>query len=246
MGRLDDKVAIITGAARGQGEAEARLFAAEGATVVLTDVLSSEGQAVADDIGGTFHHHDVSTEDGWTRVVQATVADQGRIDVLVNNARIFHRAKLLDHTLDDLRRLIDINLIGVFLGMQSVAPAMIEKNSGSIVNISSIAGLVGNVGAIGYGATKFAVTGMTKTAALELARHNIRVNSIHPGMIDTEMMVEVTSGDQRRHERMEAALPIGRAAVADEIANLALYLASDDSSYSTGSGFVADGGVTAQ
>lgn len=246
MGRLDNKVAIITGAARGQGEAEARLFAAEGAAVVLTDVLSAEGQAVADDIGGTFHHHDVSVEDGWRRVVESTVADHGRIDVLVNNAGIFHRAKLIDHTLDDLRRLIDINLIGVFLGMQAVAPTMIGQEAGSIVNISSVAGLVGAPGSIGYGATKFAVTGMTKTAAVELARHNIRVNSIHPGMIDTEMMVEVTSGDQRRHERMAASLPIRRAAAADEIANLALYLASDESSYSTGSEFVADGGVTAQ
>lgn len=246
MGRLDDKVAIITGGARGQGEAEARLFAGEGAAVVLTDVLSAEGQAVADDIGGTFHHHDVSVEEGWRRVVESTVADHGRIDVLVNNAGIFHRAKLVDHTLDDLRRLIDINLIGVFLGMQAVAPTMIGQEAGSIVNISSIAGLVGAPGSIGYGATKFAVTGMTKTAAVELARHNVRVNSIHPGMIDTEMMVEVTSGDHRRHERMEASLPIRRAAAADEIANLALYLASDESSYSTGSEFVADGGVTAQ
>ncbi|MEM7340584.1 MAG: glucose 1-dehydrogenase [Actinomycetota bacterium] len=245
MGRLDDKVAIVTGAARGQGEAEARLFAAEGAAVVVTDVLTAEGQAVADDIGGAFHRHDVSVEDGWRRVVEATVAEHGRIDVLVNNAGIFHRAKLLDHSVDDLRRLVDINLIGVFLGMQAVAPTMIGQQAGSIVNISSIAGLVGAPGSIGYGATKFAVTGMTKTAALELARDNVRVNSIHPGMIDTEMMVEVTSGDQRRHERMAAALPIRRAAAADEIANLALYLASDESSYSTGSEFVADGGVTA-
>ncbi len=155
---------------------------------------------MADDTGGTFHHRDVSVEEGWRRGVEATVAGHGRIDVLVNNASIFHRAKLVDHTLDDLRRLIDTNLIGVFLGMPAVAPTMIDQEAGSIVNISSIAG---------------------------------RVNSIRPGMIDTEMMVEVTSGDQRRHARMEASLPIRRAAAADEIANLALYL-------------VADGGVTAQ
>jgi 3alpha(or 20beta)-hydroxysteroid dehydrogenase len=246
MGRLDGKVAIITGAARGQGEAEARLFSAEGATVVVTDVLSSEGKAVADDIGATFVHHDVSSEDAWTRVVEATVDAHGRIDVLVNNAGIFHRAKLVDHTLDDLRRILDINLIGVFLGMKAVAPTMIDQESGSIVNISSVAGLVAAAGSIGYGASKFAVTGMTKTAAIELARHNIRVNSIHPGMIDTEMIQEVASGDQGRLDRMANSTPIRRAAAADEIANLALYLASDESSFSTGSAFVADGGVTAQ
>jgi 3alpha(or 20beta)-hydroxysteroid dehydrogenase len=246
MGRLDGKVAIITGGARGQGEAEARLFAAEGATVVVTDVLGPEGRAVADDIGGSFHHHDVSTEDGWSRVVDATVEAHGRIDVLVNNAGIFHRAKLLDHTLDDLRRLLDINLIGVFLGMKAVAPAMIGQESGSIVNISSIAGLVAAPGSIGYGASKFAVTGMTKTAAIELARHGVRVNSIHPGMIDTDMIQEVASGDQGRLDRMAAATPFRRSAAPDEIANLALYLASDESSFSTGAEFVADGGVTAQ
>ncbi len=245
MGRLDGKIAIITGAARGQGEAEARLFAAEGATVVLTDVLSNEGQAVAADIGGTFHHHDVSTEEGWERVVAATVEQHGRVDVLINNAGIFHRAKMIDHTLDDLRRILDINLIGVFLGMRTVAPVMIGQQSGSIVNISSIAGLVGAPGSIGYGASKFAVTGMTKTAAMELARHNIRVNSIHPGMIDTDMIDEVVSHDDGRKERMAGSTPFRRAAEPGEIANLALYLASDESSFSTGSEFVADGGVTA-
>ena len=245
MGRLDGKVAIITGAARGQGEAEARLFAAEGATVVLTDVLSSEGQAVADDLGARFHHHDVSTEDGWSRVVDATLQEHGRIDVLVNNAGIFHRAKLIDHTVDDLRRILDINLIGVFLGMKSVAPTMMSQESGSIVNISSIAGLGASPGAIGYGASKFAVTGMTKTAAIELARYGVRVNSIHPGMIDTEMIQEVASHDEARLERLEGTTPFKRSAAPDEIAYLALYLASDESSFSSGSEFVADGGVTA-
>ena len=245
MGRLDDKVAIITGAARGQGEAEARLFAAEGATVVITDVLSTEGQAVAESLDATFHHHDVSNEDAWAQVVNATIEDHGRIDVLVNNAGIYHRAKLLDHTLDDLRRILDVNLIGVFLGMQAVAPTMISQGSGSIVNISSIAGLRAGAACIGYVASKFAVTGMTKTAAIELARHNVRVNSIHPGMIDTDMIHEVSGGDQNRFDRIAKSVPIGRAADPGEIAKLALFLASDDSSYSTGSEFVADGGVTA-
>ncbi|MFT7598327.1 MAG: 3alpha(or 20beta)-hydroxysteroid dehydrogenase [Acidimicrobiales bacterium] len=245
MGRLDGKVAIITGAARGQGAAEAQMFADEGATVVLTDVLSTEGEATAAAVGGTFHHHDVSNEDAWERVVAATLASHGRVDVLVNNAGIFHRAKLVDHTLDDFKRLLDINTVGVFLGMRSVAPAMIEQGSGSIVNISSIAGLVGAPNSIGYGASKFAVTGMTKTAAFELARHGIRVNSIHPGMIDTEMIHEVASHDDGRLEKMAASTPFRRAADPKEIANLALFLASDESSFSSGSEFVADGGVTA-
>ena len=245
MSRLEDKVAIVTGGARGQGAAEASLFAAEGATVVITDVLTSEGEATAAGCGATFMHHDVSSEEAWARVVADTLDAHGRIDVLVNNAGIYHRAKLVDHRLDDFRRLLDINTIGVFLGMRSVAPPMMERESGSIVNISSIAGLVGAPGSIGYGASKFAVTGMTKTAAFELARYGIRVNSIHPGMIDTEMIQEVAGGDQSRLDRMAGSTPFRRAADPGEIASLALYLASDESSFSSGSEFVADGGVTA-
>jgi 3alpha(or 20beta)-hydroxysteroid dehydrogenase len=245
MGRLDNKVAIITGAARGQGACEARLFAAKGATVVVTDVLSSEGQAVAESIGATFHHHDVSNEDAWTKVIDATLEAHGRIDVLVNNAGVYHRAKLLDHSLDDFRRILDINLIGVFLGMQAVAPTMISQESGSIVNISSIGGIRAAPACIGYVASKFAVTGMTKAAAIELARHNVRVNSIHPGMIDTDMIQEVAGGDQNRLDRLAGSVPMGRSAAPDEIASLALYLASEESSFSTGSEFIADGGVTA-
>lgn len=245
MARLENKVAIVTGGARGQGAAEARLFASEGATVVLTDVLSAEGEATAAECGGTFMHHDVSSEEAWERVVADTLEANGRIDVLVNNAGIYHRAKMVDHSLDDFRRLIDINTIGVFLGMRTVAPSMMENESGSIINISSVAGLVGAPGSIGYGASKFAVTGMTKTAAFELARHGIRVNSIHPGMIETDMIHEVVSQDQGRLERMAASTPFRRAADPMEIANLALYLASDESSFSSGSEFVADGGVTA-
>jgi 3alpha(or 20beta)-hydroxysteroid dehydrogenase len=245
MGRLDGKVAIITGAARGQGAAEAKLFAAEGATVVVTDVLSGEGEATAAECGGSFMHHDVSNEQAWQRVVAETVAAHGRVDVLVNNAGIFHREKLMDYELDDFRRVMDINTIGVFLGMKTVSAPMIAQESGSMVNISSIAGLVAAPRAIAYGASKFAVTGMTKTAALELARYGIRVNSIHPGMIETEMIQEVTGRDQGRHDRMVDATPFRRAADPSEIANLALYLASDESSFSSGSQFVADGGVTA-
>lgn len=245
MGRLDGKVAIITGAARGQGAAEASLFAQEGATVVLTDVLVPEGEATAAACGGTFLRHDVSDEQGWQQVVDTTVSAHGRVDILVNNAGIFHRAKLLDHTLDDFRRLLDINAVGVFLGMRTVAPTMIAQESGSIVNISSIAGLVGAPGSIGYGASKFAVTGMTKTAAAELARHGIRVNSIHPGMIETEMIHEVVDHNEARLAKMANATPFKRPADPMEIAKLALFLGSDESSFSSGSEFVADGAVTA-
>lgn len=243
--RLAGKVAIITGAARGQGAAEAKLFADHGATVVVTDVLSTEGKEVADACDGLFIHHDVSNEDAWAEVTAKTVETYGKIDVLVNNAGIFHQAKLLDHSLEDFRRLLDINTVGVFLGMKAVAPAMIENEKGSIVNISSVAGLVGAPRAIGYGASKFAVTGMTKTAAVELARYGIRVNSIHPGLIETDMMRQVSDNDDSRLARMTKSTPYRRVAEPMEIANLALYLASDESSFSSGSEFVADGGMTA-
>jgi 3alpha(or 20beta)-hydroxysteroid dehydrogenase len=245
MGRLSGKVAIVTGGARGQGGAEAALFAVEGATVVVTDVLAAEGEALAKDIGATFLRHDVRSEEEWSEVARSTLERFGRIDVLVNNAGIYRRAKLLDTTLEEYRHIVDINQVGVFLGMKAVAPAMIEQQAGSIVNISSIAGLLAAPGALAYGASKFAVRGMTKTAAVELARYGIRVNSIHPGMIDTDMMTEVTGGDQGRHERMARNVPMGRAATADEVASLALYLASDESRYSTGSEFVLDGGICA-
>jgi 3alpha(or 20beta)-hydroxysteroid dehydrogenase len=245
MGKLDGRVAIITGGARGQGESEARLFAAEGATVVVTDLLAEQGQRVAADIGGTFLRHDVTSEDDWSSVVEATLKAHGRIDVLVNNAGIYRKGNLRNTTLEDYRQVIDINQIGVFLGMQAVAGAMIEAKRGSIVNISSIAGILGTPQSIAYGASKWAVRGMTKAAALDLGRFGIRVNSIHPGMIATDMMTEVTDGSDSRYEKMERAVPIGRAAQASEIASVALFLASDDSSYATGAEFVIDGGITA-
>jgi 3alpha(or 20beta)-hydroxysteroid dehydrogenase len=245
MGKLEGRVAIVTGGARGQGGAEAALFRREGAEVVITDVLMEEGRAHAAAIGATFLSHDVRSEEEWTEIVRQVVDRHGRVDVLVNNAGIFQRAKLLDTSLELYRRIIDVNQVGVFLGMKAVAPTMIAQQSGSIVNISSIAGLVGSPAAIAYGASKFAVTGMTKSAAIELARANVRVNSIHPGMIETDMMTEVTGGDRGRHDRFAAAVPLRRPADPDEVAALALYLASDDSRYCTGSEFVIDGGLTA-
>ncbi|MPY94185.1 MAG: glucose 1-dehydrogenase [Acidimicrobiia bacterium] len=245
MGKLDDKVAIVTGGARGQGGAEAALFRAEGAEVVITDVLADEGRAHAAAIGATFIPHDVRSEEEWAEVVRQAVERHGRVDVLVNNAGIYQRGKLADTSLEDYRRIVDVNQVGVFLGMKAVAPTMVAQQSGSIVNISSIAGLVASGGAIAYGASKFAVRGMTKSAAIELAKANVRVNSVHPGMIETEMMTEVTGGDAGRHDRFAANVPLRRPAEPDEVAALALFLASDDSRYCTGSEFVIDGGITA-
>ena len=245
MARLDGKVCIITGGARGQGGAEAALFRAEGAQVVITDVLADAGQAHAAAVGATFIRHDVRSEEEWAEVVRQMIERHGRIDVLVNNAGIFERARLLDTSLEQYRRIIDVNQVGVFLGMKAVAPQMIEQKGGSIVNISSIAGLLGTPTSFAYGASKFAVRSMTKSVALDLARHNIRCNSIHPGMIETDMMTEVVGGNQERHDRMARAVPLGRPAEAEEVASLALYLASDESRYCTGSEFVIDGGIVA-
>ncbi len=245
MGRLDGKVAIVTGGARGQGGAEAALFRSEGAEVVITDVLRDEGTAHAASIGATFIAHDVRAEEEWAEVVRATLERHGRIDALVNNAGIFQRAKLIDTDLELYRRIIDVNQVGVFLGMRAVAPTMIEQQSGAIVNISSVAGLRASPGGFAYGASKFAVTGMTKSASLELARYGVRVNSIHPGMIETDMMDVVTGGNAERHDRFASSVPMKRPAEPAEVAALALFLASDESSYCTGSEFIVDGGMTA-
>jgi 3alpha(or 20beta)-hydroxysteroid dehydrogenase len=242
MGRLDGKVALITGGARGQGAAEGALFAAEGATVYLTDVLDEEGRKTAADIGCTYLHHDVTREADWEQVVGAVVADNGKVDVLVNNAGIFRVVPLTQTTVDVWDQVTDINQKGVFLGMRTVAPHMISQRSGSIVNISSIAGLRGAGTAFAYGASKWAVRGMTKAAAQELAPFNVRVNSVHPGIIDTQMIREF--GDQWE-EMLVPRIPIGRAAGVDDVAKLVLFLASDDSAYSTGHEFVVDGGMTA-
>ncbi len=245
MGRLDGKVCIVTGGARGQGGAEAALFRQEGAEVVITDVLADVGQQHAAAIGASFVGHDVRSEEEWAEVVRQTIERHGRLDVLVNNAGIYERGKLLDTTVEQYRRIIDVNQLGVFLGMKAAAPTMIAQQSGSIVNISSVAGLLGSANAVAYGASKFAVRGMTKAVALELARYQIRVNSIHPGMIDTDMMTVVTGDNAERHDRMARNVPIGRAAEAGEVASLALFLASDESRYCTGSEFVIDGGMMA-
>ena len=251
MARLDGKVALISGAARGMGRAEARLFAAEGAKVAICDVLDIEGKAVAEGIGpdALYQHLDVTSEDEWETAVAATTSAFGKLDVLVNNAGIAEAAPLAEVTLDSYRRVTEVNQTGVFLGMRAVVEAMTAAGGGSILNISSIDGLVGMNNLTSYVASKWAVRGMTKVAAMELAERNIRVNSIHPGFILTTLGVEEGVDPAEVHALLDAhaqrLTPMGRAGKPEDIANLALFLASDESSYSTGSEFVADGGLIA-
>lgn len=243
MGRLDGKVALITGGARGQGAAEAELFVAEGATVYITDVLDDVGNETADRLGSsvTYLHHDVTSPDEWTGVVAGIVEEQGGIDVLVNNAGIFQIAGMFDTSLDDWDRMIAINQTGVFLGLKTTGLSMRDRGKGSIINISSIAGLGGAAVAHAYAATKWAVRGMTKSAALELAADGVRVNSVHPGIIETPMLDEFGAALPQIKER----IPMGRTAAASEVANVVLFLASDESSYCSGHEFVVDGAMKA-
>ena len=244
MARLQGKVIIITGAAQGMGETHARLCIAEGAKVVLTDINSEKGDALAKELGANaiFIKHDVTSEENWAHVVKATQDKFGQIDVLVNNAGITTSKSILDTSLDDYRKIIETNQVSVFLGMKAVIPAMKAAKQGSIINISSVNGLVG--GAIGYTDSKFAVRGMTKAVALECAAYGIRVNSIHPGVIATPMIMQ---GDTKNVvEAFAKSVPMKRVAQPEEVSGMVVFLASDDSSYSTGSEFIADGGLTAQ
>jgi len=251
MGRLDGKVALVSGAARGMGQAEARLFAAEGAKVAVCDVRDDEGKAVAESIeaNAIYQHLDVTSEDEWAAAVAATVRAFGALNVLVNNAGIAEAAPLAEMTLESYRRVTEVNQTGVFLGMRSVIEPMTAAGGGSILNISSIDGLIGMNNIISYVASKWAVRGMTKTAAMELGPRGIRVNSIHPGFIHTHLSVEDESHLAATHAILDAhtekLAPLGRTGEPEEIARLALFLASDESSYSTGSEFVADGGLIA-
>lgn len=243
MGRLEGKVALITGGARGQGAAEAARFALEGATVYITDVLDEEGAAMAAGLGDavTFLHHDVTSEQEWIAIVDGIVEAQGRIDVLVNNAGIFQVVAVADTSLADWNRMIAINQTGVFLGIREVGRRMCEQGSGSIINISSIAGMGGVPMAFAYSASKWAVRGMTKSAAIGFAPHGVRVNSVHPGIIETSMLEEF--GD--RIPAITNQIPIGRTASADEVANLVLFLASDEASYCSGHEYLVDGAMKA-
>ena len=244
-GRLQGKVALVTGAASGQGAAEARLFAAEGAGVVVADVDGAGAAAVAASIGdgALVCDLDVTDEAAWHAAVAAAVDRFGRVDVLVNNAGVgFTPRRLEDEDPDEHRRVLAVNLDGVYLGMRAVTGVMSAQGSGSIVNISSIDGIVGVAGMTSYAASKFAVTGMTRTAALELGPRGIRVNSIHPGVIHTPMVDAAPPETRARLQVVLDRQPIPRMGTPEEVAYLALYLASDESSYCTGAQFVVDGG----
>jgi 3alpha(or 20beta)-hydroxysteroid dehydrogenase len=251
MGKLDGRVVLISGGARGQGEAEARLFVAEGASVVIGDVLDAAGEAVAKELGDAarFVLLDVRSEEDWAAAVALAVAEFGKLDGLVNNAGILRFGPISSTSREDFLEIVEINQVGVFLGMKAVIPALTAAGGGTIVNTSSTNGIQGFAGTIGYTATKFAIRGMTKVAALELGRFGIRVNSMHPGSIDTPMIrrkaVDGLVSEKTAGTDIIGSLAIGRMGRAEEIAKLALFLTIDDSSYSTGAEFIADGGMLA-
>ncbi|SFR04729.1 3alpha(or 20beta)-hydroxysteroid dehydrogenase [Lentzea waywayandensis] len=242
--RLEGKVALITGAARGQGAAAARRFVAEGARVMITDVLDDQGKELSAELGAEYCHLDVSSEDEWAEAVAFTVQTFGDITVLVNNAGILHFSALEETTLADYQRVIGINQVGTFLGMRAAVPSMKAAGGGSIVNVSSVEGLGGMPYLVAYTASKFAIRGMTKVAAMELGQHGIRVNSVHPGAIDTPMVSEAL-GRPIDVSPIGKKLALRRIGQPEDVANVVLFLASDDSAYCTGGEFVVDGGATA-
>jgi 3alpha(or 20beta)-hydroxysteroid dehydrogenase len=242
MARLTGKIVLISGGARGQGAAEARLFVAEGAKVVIGDVLETEGRRLAAELGdaAVFVRQDVTREDDWAKALDAA-AGLGGLHGLVNNAGIYQPKTLMETDVALFERHMRVNQLGCFLGMKAVVPLMEKTGGGSIVNISSVAGLRGSPGAIAYSATKWALRGMTKAAAIDLAPRRIRVNSVHPGPIDTEMLnVRTPEQNQRRLE----AVPMKRQGTAEEVANLVLFLLSEESGYITGAEVAIDGGAT--
>jgi 3alpha(or 20beta)-hydroxysteroid dehydrogenase len=247
VGRLDGKVALITGGARGMGKSHVRHFVAEGARVVLGDVRDEQGAAVANGLGPDacrYVHHDVTSESDWAEAVASAVAAFGRLDVLVNNAGILQHAPIAEMPLADFRRVLEVNLVGCWLGIKHAIAPMTAAGGGSIINISSIEGFAGAAGLSGYSASKFGVRGLTRTAAQELGRHGIRVNSVHPGGVMTSMALTAAQAfTDVDPAALLKTMPIPRLAEPIEISRLVAFLASDESSYSTGAEFVADGGL---
>lgn len=248
MGKLDGRVVIVTGAARGQGEQEARLFREEGAEVVVADVLDDQGQALAKEIGALYVRLDVRREDDWRQAVALATEAYGRVDGLVNNAGILRFNTLLDTPLDEFLQIVEVNQVGCFLGIKTVAPRM--SDGGTIVNTASYTGVTGMAAVGAYAASKHAILGLTRVAALELAARKIRVNAMCPGAIDTAMSnpglldpaadaEEASRGLDRFYRKL---VPLGRIGKPEEVARLALFLSCDDSSYITGQPFVIDGG----
>ena len=245
MSRLAGKVALITGGARGIGASTVRRFHDEGASVVIADVLDDDGKALADELGERvrFMHLDVTSELEWPAVIEYAEQEFGALNVLVNNAGILRFAAIEETSLEEFRLILDVNLVGTFLGMRAAIPALRRAGGGSIVNLSSTEGLGATVFCGAYTASKFGVRGITKVAALEYGREGIRVNSIHPGGIDTKMTQDVTDDKGRKYIASRTALK--RMGKPEDIADLITFLASDESSYCTGAEFVIDGGATA-
>ena len=249
MGRLDGKVAIISGGAKGQGAEEARLFAQEGAKVIIGDILDREGMQIESEIaeqGGEakFVHLDVSSEEDWSRTVDLSMSEYGRLDILVNNAGILLMKGLEETSGQEWDNIQNINSKGVFLGSKTVIPAMRESGGGAIVNISSIAGLIGSK-FTAYGASKGLVRTLTKSVAVNHGHEGIRCNSVHPGIIETDMVSEMIGSQEGREYQLNRT-PLKVIATSRDVALGVLYLASDESRYVTGSELVIDGGITAQ
>ncbi|MGW7367326.1 SDR family NAD(P)-dependent oxidoreductase [Streptomyces sp. NPDC054841] len=245
MGKLDGRVVLITGAARGQGEQEARLFAAEGAKVVLADVLDDQGEALAKELGeGTaaYVHLDVGQEADWAAAVAAARSAFGRIDGLVNNAGILRFNELVSTPLEEFQQIIQVNQVGAFLGIKTVAPEIEAAGGGTIVNTASYTALTGMSYVGAYAATKHAILGLTRVAAMELAGKKIRVNAVCPGAVDTPMSNPGGADPEALDELYQKLVPLGRVGQPEEVARLALFLSCEDSSYITGQPFVIDGG----
>lgn len=245
MGLLDNKVSVVTGGAQGLGEAHVRALVEEGALVVITDIRVEKGQALAEELGDRtiFIKHDVSKRHDWQQVIEQTEAKFGPVSVLVNNAGIDVMKKFVDYTEKDLQKILEVNLFGQFFGMQEILPSMQRAGGGSIVNISSDEGLRASPGNSAYSASKFAVTGLTQAVAQEFAEFNIRVNSVHPGAIQTPGIeaedIRETVQNYIQH------IPMKRIGRPEEVANMVVFLASEKSSYSTGVCFITDGGIMA-
>lgn len=239
-GRLSNKVALITGSSSGMGASHARFFVREGASVAIADIDGDRGAALVEELGpdnAHFVHLDVTDFDAWTAAVEAAVQKFGKLDTLVNNAGIFTSGSVEDASLDDWNRTIDIDLNGTFLGMKAALPALKKNQTASIINISSIAGVTGFKNRAAYSAAKWAVQGLTKTSALDLGKYNIRVNSVHPGSVETPLTANLKRG--------LGQIPLNRAAQVDEVSHLVVYLASDESTFTSGSSITVDGGETA-